>query len=399
MSADSVLIIDDDVNIRKVVSRLLEDAGFETFTAGSGFHATAMVRENDFSVAIVDLKMPGMSGIETIEQLKKIDPDLEVIVFTGHPEVDSTIEAIRHQVFDYVTKPARAGTLERVTQRAAERRQLLIHNRQLLEALKKERDSLKHEVTAAKRVIERQLEESCELVGESEAIKRIRYSIAQIAPSDLTVLVLGERGTGKDVVARMIHNASGRDPNAFVKVNCPAIPVSLLESELFGHEPGAFTGAQKRKPGRFELAEGGTIFLDEIGDLPLKLQAKLLEVIEQRRFTRLGGRESIEVEVRIVAATNAPIQEMVAEGRFRRDIYYRLNEYSIHMPPLRERPEDIPLLIEHFGDLYGQRYGGPGLQLSPEILSRFTKHPCRGMSASWSLPSAESHLREKTMPP
>ncbi|HIJ57199.1 MAG TPA: sigma-54 factor interaction domain-containing protein, partial [Deltaproteobacteria bacterium] len=216
-----------------------------------------------------------------------------------------------------------------------------------MQELEIERNSLKKEVSAARRVIEQRLEDSNLLVGKSSAIKQIRHLVAQVAPSDMTVFIRGESGTGKDVVARLIHETSGRDPNAFVKINCPAIPETLLESELFGHEPGAFTGAERRKPGRFELASGGTIFLDEIGDLPLNLQSKLLQVIEHRRFTRIGGTETVEVDVRIIAATNSPIEKMVAEGSFRADVFYRLNEYAIEMPPLRHRKEDIPFLVQH----------------------------------------------------
>ncbi|MBC8458807.1 MAG: sigma-54-dependent Fis family transcriptional regulator [Deltaproteobacteria bacterium] len=224
----------------------------------------------------------------------------------------------------------------------------------------------------------RRLKGSCTLVGQSEAIKHIMQCVAQVAPSDMTVFILGESGTGKDVVARLIHESSGKNPNAYVKVNCPAIPETLLESELFGHEPGAFTGADRRKPGRFELASGGTIFLDEIGNLSLSLQAKLLQVIEEKRFSRLGGIQNIDVDIRIIAATNAPIEEMVTQGRFRTDVYYRLNEYRIEMPPLRQRTEDIPLLVQHFLSLYGNTYGCPELEISPDIMSLLIQYKWPG---------------------
>ncbi len=227
-------------------------------------------------------------------------------------------------------------------------------------------------------MIERRLDESRVLVGKSEQIKQIRHFVAQVAPSDMTVLILGESGTGKDVVAKLIHESSGRDPKAWVKINCPAIPETLLESELFGYESGAFTGAQGRKPGQFELASGGTVFLDEIGDIPLALQGKLLQVIEQKSFTRIGGSKAIEVDVRIIAATNAPIEKMVVEGRFRPDIFYRLNEYPIEMPPLRHRIADIPLLVQHFLDLYGTRYDHPDLKISRDSLSFFVQYPWPG---------------------
>jgi transcriptional regulator with GAF, ATPase, and Fis domain len=276
---------------------------------------------------------------------------------------------MHENVFDYLRKPVDMKTLMVTVNRAVERRRLIIENRNLMRQLENERDGLRRQVEAAKRAIEQRFEASRSLVGRSEIIRQVRHFMAEVAPSDMTVLVLGESGTGKDVVARLIHEASGRDPNAFVKINCPAIPETLLESELFGHEPGAFTGAERRKPGRFELASKGTIFLDEIGDLPLSLQAKLLQVIEQKQFTRLGGSQTIHVDVRIIAATNASLTDMIRLGRFRADLFYRLNEYAIEIPPLRQRVEDIPLLVQHFLLMYSKKYNHPDLSISDEIMS------------------------------
>jgi len=373
-----VLVVDDDVEVCELLSTMLTCIGFEVITANN--HAAALETANRgvFAVAIVDLNMPGRSGMETVEMLKRIDPDIEVIIFTGYPTLESSLDAIHSQVFDYICKPADMRTMQRAVQRASERRQLILENRNLMQELEVERNRLSEEVRAAKRAIEQRIEESRLLVGQSKAIKQIRHFVAQVAPSDMTAFIHGESGTGKEVVARLIHEMSGRDPNAFVKINCPAIPEALLESELFGHESGAFTGAERRKPGRFELASGGTIFLDEIGDLPLTLQAKLLQVIEHRRFTRLGGTNTIKVDVRIIAATNAPIEKMVAERRFRADVFYRLNEYAIEMPPLRERKEDIPLLVQHFLELYAGKYGHNGIKISPETETLLVQHQWPG---------------------
>ena len=374
MASDKVLVVDDEMAMCKALSEFFTNFGYEVATAHDGAAAIEMAKKSAYSVAIVDLVMPGMSGMETVRLLKEIDPDIEVILFTGYPSLESSLDAIRQQVFDYICKPTDMEILQRVVQHAAERRRLIIENRELLRQLKIERDHLKQEVTVVKRVIERRIEESCSLVGKSEAIRKIRHFVAQVAPSDITVLIQGETGTGKDLVARLIHESSGRDPNSFVKINCPAIPETLLESELFGYESGAFTGAVKRKLGRFELASGGMIFLDEIGELPMTIQGKLLQAIEHKEFVRLGSGETIRVDVRIVAATNAEIEKMVAQGRFRPDIFYRLNEYSIKVPPLRRRSEDIPLLAQHFLNLYGNMYGRPDLKISSETMAILVLH-------------------------
>jgi len=374
----SVLVIDDDTSLLKIISMMLENAGMKVSTAANGIQAIETAIQKTFDVAVVDLSLPDMSGTDAIERLKAIDPDMQTIILTGNPSLDSSVKAIQQQVFDYLIKPADKDKLIHAIQRAVDHRRLIVKNRELVSQLDAERNQLKDEVAAARKVIERQIEDSERLVGQSELIKRIRRFVAQIAPSDITVLILGESGTGKDVVARLIHEASGRDPNAFVKINCPAIPDTLLESELFGHEQGAFTGAERRKPGRFELASGGTVFLDEIADLPISLQGKLLQAIEHKSFTRLGGRETLTVDTRILAATNAPIEDLVDKGRFRSDIYYRLNEFAITMPPLRHRKEDIPLLAHHFCQKFGGRYGSPDLQVSSSTLSRYMDHDWPG---------------------
>ena len=375
---EKVLIVDDEEQIANFLSQIMSRGGLDPIIALNGYDALKVVKQETCSAAIVDLKMPGLSGMETIRHLKEIDSDMEVIVFTGFPSLESSVAAIEQRVFGYLTKPSDRHVILRLVERALERRRLIVENRNLLSMLQAERDQLKIEVKAAKRGIERRLEASNSLVGKSAAIQKVRHFVAQVAPTDLAVLILGESGTGKDVVAHLIHESSGRDPNAFVKINCPAIPDSLLESELFGHEPGAFTGAENSKPGRFKLASGGTVFLDEIGDLPLRLQAKLLQAIEDKCFTPLGSTKSIKVDFRIIAATNAPINRLIAEKRFRSDLFYRLDDYSIHLPPLRERKEDILVLAKHFNGVYSKKFKRPQLEISPETLSILTKYQWPG---------------------
>lgn len=378
MSRDKVLVIDDDPQIVEVLDKVLQEGEFDVTTALDGFTGLTAAKKEEYAVAIVDLSLPGLSGIETMHRLKKISPDIEVIIFTGNPSFDSSVEAIHEHVFDYLLKPTRMRVLLRTVQKAVEHRHLKMENRALLQDLEIERNKLNKEVKAAKRAIEHGLRSSPEFVGRSVAAQEIRRQIAGVAPSDVNILLLGESGVGKDVVANLIHKSSGRDPRSFVKINCPAIPESLLESELFGHEAGAFTGATKQKPGRFELASGGTIFLDEIGDLPFSLQSKLLQAVEQKQFYRVGGKKPIHIDVRIIAATNAPLSSMINEGQFRADLFYRLNEYSIEIPPLRERKEDLVLLIYHFLDEYKKQFNAPDRIIPPETLTLMEFHSWPG---------------------
>jgi DNA-binding NtrC family response regulator len=378
MNSEKILVVDDEKQVSTFLEDIVSRAGMAVMTANSGRQALKIAETEGCSAAIVDLKMPGLSGIETIQRLKKIDPDMEVIVFTGYPSLESSLSAIENHVFAYLCKPTDRYVILRILERALERRRLVVTNRSLVEQLRTERDSLKDEVIAAKRGIEHRLETSDSLVGKSESIRQIRHFVAQVAPTDLAVIILGESGTGKDVVARLIHETSGRDPKNFVKINCPAIPEALLESELFGHEAGAFTGAKKSKPGRFSLASGGTVFLDEIGDLPMNLQAKLLQAIEDKCFTPVGSTKTITVDLRIIAATNAPIKKRIAQKRFRADLFYRLDEYSLTLPPLRERREDIPLLVEHFCNIYGKKFNRSRIDMPAPTLSLLTQQQWPG---------------------
>ena len=378
MVQEKILVVDDETQVSTFLAETLTRAGMSVRVANNGYDALNIAESESCSVAIVDLKMPGLSGIETIQRLKETNHDMETIIFTGNPSLESSLAAIEHQVFGYLSKPVERHVLLRMVERAIERRQLVVENRKLLTRVQAERDRLREEVVAAKRGIEHTLEGSNSLIGNSDAIRKVRHFVAQVAPTNLTVLILGESGTGKDVVARLIHELSGRDPNAFVKINCPAIPEALLESELFGHESGAFTGAESKKPGRFKLASGGTVFLDEIGDLPLKLQAKLLQAIEDKCFTPIGSGATIKVDFRILAATNIPINRLTDNKLLRQDLFYRLNEYSITIPPLRRRNEDIPLLVRHFCDIYTKDFNSPDFEIPPEVVSFLVKEQWPG---------------------
>ena len=369
--AAPVLIIDDEASVRDLVAQMLSARGFVVESAENGKTAIDMANGKEYAVAIVDMTMPGMSGMETIRHLKKSHPEMECVIFTGYPSIDDSIEAIQEQVFDYICKPVSADSLARVVRRAAERRELVLSNRRLAEALDKERNQMRERLTSAAPLPPAPSGHPAFslLVGFSESLDQVKRFITEVAPSDMTVLLRGESGTGKDVVARLIHELSGRDANSFVKINCPAIPEALLESELFGHEQGAFTGAERAKPGRLEMAANGTVFLDEIGEIAMSVQAKLLQAIEHKQFTRLGGSKTIQISARIIAATNAPLEQMMREGRFRVDLFYRLNHFHINLPPLRKRSEDIPVLTQHFLKVYGRKYDREGLRLSPEAMS------------------------------
>ncbi|MCX7049117.1 MAG: sigma-54 dependent transcriptional regulator [Candidatus Sumerlaeota bacterium] len=355
-SEKKILIVDDEPLICEVLQRYFSANSFDVAVAFNGEHALELAGKTEYPVAIVDLKMPGMSGTEVIHRLRKMWPSTEVIIYTANPSFESSVEAIREQVFDYICKPSEPSLILQAAKRALERRRLILENRELIKQLEAKRQQLEQEVTAAKRVIELSLRNSPIFIGSSAAIGEIRKQVASVAPSNMNILLLGESGTGKDMIAQLIHQVSGRETHALVKVNCPAIPESLLESELFGHEAGAFTGALKRKPGRFELASGGTLFLDEVGDIPFALQSKLLESVEQKQFYSVGGKRKIHSDARIVAATNAPLEQMVEQKRFRADLYYRLNEFTISIPPLRERKEDIPILVDQFLEDFSKQF-------------------------------------------
>jgi len=347
-----ILVIDDDPKVPWILSEGLKE--FEIVSARDGAEGLHAAREQHPQLVLLDIKMPGMDGLEVLSRLKEQDQGQEVIMLSGHGDTQHIVESIRLGAAEFINKPFDVREVE-------------IHIRKVLE-----RSLLKEENLKMRRRLSH-YEAQHQLVGDSSRIRELKSLIEQVADSELAVLIRGESGTGKEIVARTVHLLSSRAAAEFVKVNCAAIPRDLLESELFGYEKGAFTGATRTKPGRFEIADGGTMFLDEVGDMPLELQSKLLQVLEQHEFVRVGGVHNIKVDVRIVCATNRNLEEAIAARAFRDDLFYRLNEITLPIAPLRERREDIPVLVEHFLRKYAQEYHREFRHLSSEAL-RFLQH-------------------------
>lgn len=344
--AATILVIDDEEHLRWILSKALTKAGYRMLAAASGQEGLRLVGEQQPDLILLDLRLPDLDGIAILKQIKKEHSRLPVIVITAHGTVETAIEAMKTGAVDYLTKPFDLDELKLVLERTL-----------TMVELSQEVDYLRAELR------ERQ---GPGLIGQSPAIQEIRDLILRIADTAATVLIQGESGTGKEVVARQLHAQSSRASQPFIAINCAAIPENLLESELFGHERGAFTGASGRKKGKLELVRSGTLFLDEIGEMPLALQAKLLRVLQERTFERLGSTETLKLEARIIAATNRDLRKAIQEGKFREDLYYRLQVIPVFLPPLRERREDIPLLVQHFLDKYdpGRRLKG----ISPAAL-------------------------------
>ena len=352
----NVLIVDDDSNIRKSLRTILEYEGYSVLEAPSGEEALKLAREKSIHAILLDIKMPGMDGIEVLRKLMNIDPWLQVIMISGHGTIATAVEATKLGALDFLEKPLDRNVILFKVRNAVDKRKLL-----------EEKTSLEETLTKPYRII-----------GESPAIKQILKTVEQIGPTQARVLITGETGVGKGVIARAIHKASQRARARFVEVSCAAIPDDLIESELLGHEKGAFTGATTRKPGKFELADGGTIFLDEIGDMSPTVQAKVLRVIEEGEFERVGGTETISVNVRVIAATNRDLKQLIEEGKFREDLYYRLNVVPLHIPPLRERKEDIPLLADYFVNLYCTMYNLKVKTIDPSLMNRLVEYAWPG---------------------
>ncbi len=334
-----ILVVDDESNQRELLAGFLRKIGHEVTTAESAEAALQILGSHSFEIGLFDMKMSGLSGFELFQTVHVRDPEMQVMLITAFGNVESAVEAMRAGAYHYISKPVNLGELQELIAKAGERHFLLSENRQLRERLE-------------------QLEVD-EIVGVSSRIKSLLSEVARVAPTDATVLITGESGTGKELLARSIHQLSPRNSGRFVAVSCAAIPETLIESELLGHERGAFTGAEKRRLGRFELAKGGTILLDEIGELPLSIQVKLLRLLEERRFERLGGEEEIAADVRLIAATNRNLLDEVKAGRFREDLYFRINVVHLHIPPLRERREDIMPLVDHFLKLTATKTNRP----------------------------------------
>ncbi len=355
----TLLVVDDEPNYRIVLSELLSDEGYTVFTADNAEQAIKIVKDSDLDLVLTDMRMPGKDGIELLHEIKAFNPSLPVIMVTAFGEVDKAVSAMQAGAFNYLTKPFKNEELLISIKKAIDHYSVVKENLQL-------RDEMKIRYGFAS------------IIGKNMAMQHLYRMIEKVAPTGSSVLITGESGTGKELVAKAIHINSQRKDGPFISVNCAALPENLLESELFGHEKGAFTGAVSLRKGRFELAHQGSLFLDEIGELPLSLQAKLLRILQEQTFERVGGSKSISVDVRIITATNKDLKEEVDNGNFREDLYYRLNVLHIHLPPLRERLDDIPMLVSHFLAKQRQLLGKEKLEIAPEALRFLSRLPWDG---------------------
>ncbi len=354
-----MLVVDDEAIVRESLGAWFRQEGHQVATAENAKEALRLCAESRFDIALVDIRMPGLDGLELQARLAAADPELTLILMTAYASVDSAVRAMKAGAYDYIVKPFDPDDLSLLVKRAAEHRSLRAENVRLRKSI----DSVAAPPP---------------LLGPSAAMKKVAEMVTTVAASDATVLISGESGTGKELVARAIHAASARRYNPLVVVNCGALPEGTLESELFGHEAGAFTGARARHKGKFETAEGGTVFLDEIGEVSPKVQVDLLRVLEEKVVTRLGGNTPIPVDFRVVAATNRDLRALIASGNFREDLFWRLNVFTIEIPPLRERREDIPVLAGHFLERFTQAMGRKPLQLSAATLDVLQSYPWPG---------------------
>jgi DNA-binding NtrC family response regulator len=346
---EKILIVDDEKIVRESLFHWFEEEGYEVDTAEDGEAALKKYENIRYDLLLVDMKMPGMSGLELLNKIKEIDKESVIILITAFASVPTAIAALKNGAYDYVTKPVDPDELAHLVKKGLEQRALKIENLQLKEKIE-------------------EIIRPDNLIGESYQMKKIYELVRTVAPADTTVMIRGESGTGKELVAKAIHINSKRKYFPIIPVNCGALAESILESELFGHEKGAFTGAQYKRKGKFEMADGGTIFLDEIGSISLKMQIELLRVIETKQFNRVGGNELIKSDFRIIIASNGPLEELVKSGKFREDLYYRLNVFTIVIPPLRERRDDIPLLVNFFLNKFSIAMNKPVIHVSKEAM-------------------------------
>jgi two-component system nitrogen regulation response regulator NtrX len=353
---ETILVVDDEAGVRSSLAGILGDEGYEVEAVESGEACLGALEGRRFDLLVLDVWLPGMDGIETLSKVRSLDPELPVVVISGHGSIETAVKAVRMGAQDFVEKPLSLEKTLVAVKNALRQRRLEVENRSL----------------------KRQVEQRFTMVGESAALHALRAEIAQAAPSNGRVLIYGENGTGKELVARNIHAQSRRAEGPFVEVNCAAIPEELIESELFGHTKGAFTGALATKKGKFEQADGGTLFLDEVGDMTLKTQAKVLRVLQESKVEPVGGQSSVTVDVRVIAATNKHLEEEIRKGAFREDLFFRLSVIPFRVPPLRERREDIPLLARHFVAAFSAEYGKRPKELSPETLERLADSPWPG---------------------
>jgi two-component system response regulator PilR (NtrC family) len=356
----TILVVDDEEIMREILEALLTREGYHVRLAASAEEGLELARRMPFDAAILDVMLPGMNGVQALDELKKIDDDLPVVMITAFASVENAIAAMKQGAFHYISKPFKNDEVLAVLRNALEKRRLVVENRALRQNLQAHANRFG------------------DIIGKSARMRQVFDLITQAAPSRTTILINGESGTGKELVARSLHQNSSRSDRAFITVNSGSLPPDLLESNLFGHVKGAFTGAIYPKKGLFELADKGTIFFDEIGNIPIETQAKLLRVIQEREFMRLGGVETIKVDVRIIAATNVDLKKMMEDGKFREDLFYRLHVITVQLPPLRERKDDIPLLVQHFIEKYGKENNKPNLELSAEALDLLSEYDWPG---------------------
>jgi len=350
-----IMIIDDEPSIRRTLREILEYEKYQVEDAETGMEGLQKIKEQDFDVILCDIKMPEMDGIETLEGIRQIT-DCPVIMISGHGTIETAVEAIKKGAYDYIAKPPDLNRLLITIKNALDKSQLITETKALKKAVSKQN----------------------QMVGQSAPMDEIREMIQKVAPTAARVLVSGENGTGKELVARQLHELSSRAHAPFIEVNCAAIPSELIESQLFGHEKGAFTSAIKQRKGDFELAHGGTLFLDEIGDMSLSAQAKVLRALQENKITRVGGEKEIPVDVRIIAATNKNLKEEINKGRFREDLYHRISVIVINVPPLRERVDDIPLLVQHFIELSCAKMGKPMPELTEDAMTEMQQYQWTG---------------------
>ncbi len=354
-----ILIVDDELVVRDSLAKWFTSEGYSARPVASARDALEIIAQAEFDIALLDIKMPGMDGMELQARLREADPDLTVVIMTGYASVDTAVQALKHGAYDYITKPVDPDELSHLVSNALE------HKRARREVARLRQDL-------------QEVFPSTELIGKSAAMRKVMELIEMVAPTEATVLITGESGTGKEVVARAIHAAGPRRYMPLVTIHCGALTETLLESELFGHEKGAFTGAQYRKKGKFEVADGGSVFLDEISDISLKTQTDLLRVLQEKEIVRLGGNQQIKVDFRCIAATNKTLEGLVKAGSFRPDLYYRLHVFAIDLPPLRDRKEDIPLLVNHFLNKLCIATSRPAPQITPEAIDTLMRHEWPG---------------------
>lgn len=352
----TILAVDDESTILQSLSGILSDEGFEVLTASNGYEALKIIEEESPDLVLLDIWMPGIDGIETLKEIKRTNPFLQVIIISGHGTIETAVKATKLGAHDFIEKPLSIEKVVVTINNALHFRQLEEENRYL-----RKKTLEKHSIT-----------------GNSPTIQAVKKQIAVAAPTNAWILITGENGTGKELVARTIHQMSHRADNPLIDVNCAAIPDELIESELFGHEKGAFTGATAKKRGKFEIANGGTIFLDEIGDMSLKTQAKILRILQEQKFERVGGTRTLTVDVRVIAASNKDLEQEIEKGTFRDDLYYRLNVIPIEVPPLRNRTEDIPLLVQTFLKGFHEEGCGDIKIMTPEAIKHLKEYPWPG---------------------